>query len=429
MKKYIALFLALLIAVSFSACETESVESRSGKSKESTGRRAESNNVRADEDNVSENELDDLAGKILSAGKKLSENTGKSEEELSVFESDTATLNMLVKEAVNTYKAGITTTTYNGKTAVEATVHDVCVMNVIDDSDNYYSRSIGGENYCMVFKDNNVQLSGGDNVIDGYKLTGSETIVSLADGTPTKSNNSQDMEKYDLSVMKSDTATMNMLIKEAIYTYRAGITTTTYNGKTAAEATVQDICVENNFDYSNDFFVRKIDGVTYSMVFTVNYDKAFNVNLSGGDDLYGGNALNGSDTIVSLSNTEPNQISRPRVTSKPEERSDHYTLNVMESDGATMSILIKEAINIYIAKMSTISYNGKTAAEATVHDICVENNIDDSNDYYSREIDGVKYSMVFGEDNNIFISGGDKLYSGVEITGFETIVSLAEYNN
>ena len=144
MKKYIALFLALLIAVSFSACETESVESRSGKSKESTGRRAESNNVRADEDNVSENELDDLAGKILSAGKKISENTAKSEEELSVFESDTATLNMLVKEAVNTYKVGITTTTYNGKTAAEATVHDVCVMNVIDDSDNYYSRSIGG---------------------------------------------------------------------------------------------------------------------------------------------------------------------------------------------------------------------------------------------------------------------------------------------
>ena len=70
-------------------------------------------------------------------------------------------------------------------------------------------------------------------------------------------SSSRDYNRYDgysatevaaakISIMESDTATMNMLIKEAINTSKASITTLTYNGKTAAQASIRDICLENN---------------------------------------------------------------------------------------------------------------------------------------------------------------------------------------
>ena len=85
------------------------------------------------------------------------------EMKLSVFESDAATLNMLIKEAVNTSKASMTNTHWNGKIAAEASVHDICVENNIDDSAGYYSRTINGETYVLVWTDDkNVKIYGGD---------------------------------------------------------------------------------------------------------------------------------------------------------------------------------------------------------------------------------------------------------------------------
>ena len=91
-----------------------------------------------------------------------------------------------------------------------------------------------------------------------------------------------------ISVMESDTATMNMLVKECINTSKASITTTTYgltSPKTAASATIADICESNNLGQSgtykvadNTFFERTIGNVKYKMVYTTGH----NVEVSGG---------------------------------------------------------------------------------------------------------------------------------------------------
>ena len=91
---------------------------------------------------------------------------------LYTMESDRATLNMLLKEAINTSKASITTTKWNGATAAEATVGDVCAENDLDDSENFYSRVIGGETYELYWSDNDdLYIHGGD-----YEDQGGEAI-------------------------------------------------------------------------------------------------------------------------------------------------------------------------------------------------------------------------------------------------------------
>ena len=100
---------------------------------------------------------------------------------LSTMESDTATLNMLLKEAVNTSKASMTNTKWNGNTAAAASVHDVCVENNIDDSENYYSRHIGGTDYTMVWTDDdNLAISGGEYEATGNAIEG-QSVADLSD--------------------------------------------------------------------------------------------------------------------------------------------------------------------------------------------------------------------------------------------------------
>ena len=65
---------------------------------------------------------------------------------LSTIDSDKTTVDMVLKEAVNTYKASIWTTTYSGKNASAATVGDVfneqgLAATLLD------SRTIGGTDY------------------------------------------------------------------------------------------------------------------------------------------------------------------------------------------------------------------------------------------------------------------------------------------
>ncbi len=68
---------------------------------------------------------------------------------MSVLESDTATVNMLVKEAVNNRLAKIDTTEYAG---VKATSDDLNVGNVLTannlaSDDAFFTRDIGGSDY------------------------------------------------------------------------------------------------------------------------------------------------------------------------------------------------------------------------------------------------------------------------------------------
>ena len=105
-----------------------------------------------------------------------------------------------------------------------------------------------------------------------------------------------------ISVMESDTATLNMLVKEAINTSKASISTTTYNGAyfdkpNGKTVKIEDLCKENNLGQSgtyvvkdNSFFERKIGGSdathTYKMVFSTGK----NVEVSGG-----GKKVSGTD--------------------------------------------------------------------------------------------------------------------------------------
>ena len=98
---------------------------------------------------------------------------------LSTMESDTATVNMLLKEAVNTSKASIETTKWNGKTAKEASVKDVLAQNDIKTDHDFFTRHIGGQDYTIVWTDkDNAAIKG-----EGYE----------ADGEPIKEKNVSDL--------------------------------------------------------------------------------------------------------------------------------------------------------------------------------------------------------------------------------------------
>lgn len=115
-------------------------------------------------------------------------NSTMESKKIAEFESDAATMNMLTKEAINTYKAGIKTTTFNGKTADTCTIGDIIIQyDLSNDVDGFLQRTIGKDTYNLVYVESitgktsgNVQLSGGDMIYNGKKLTANTTIVSLA---------------------------------------------------------------------------------------------------------------------------------------------------------------------------------------------------------------------------------------------------------
>ena len=108
---------------------------------------------------------------------------------ISVMESDTATMNMLIKEAINTSKASITTTTYDGKTAAAAKIEDLCKENNLGQSgtytvsgaagSNFFNRTIASSTYKMVYSDHNVLVSGGGKSVTGTDIKADTTIASF----------------------------------------------------------------------------------------------------------------------------------------------------------------------------------------------------------------------------------------------------------
>ena len=99
-----------------------------------------------------------------------------------------------------------------------------------------------------------------------------------------------------MSVMESDCATVNMLVKEAINNQEAGITTTTYAGIAAtdkATLTVSHVLAENNLPAGTDFFTRSIGGSTYNMV--ANTTNGLTISVQAG-----GTALTGNQNIAAL---------------------------------------------------------------------------------------------------------------------------------
>ena len=110
-----------------------------------------------------------------------------SQAKLSTMESDCTTLDMLIKEAINTYHANIRTKTYNGRTADSATVGDLLTENLISSDSDFFTRTIGGTTYTFVFVEDSsksyssgsVKISGGDYNNTGKTITSYTTITSL----------------------------------------------------------------------------------------------------------------------------------------------------------------------------------------------------------------------------------------------------------
>ncbi len=102
-----------------------------------------------------------------------------SQTKLSTMESDCTTLNMMIKEAIITYKCGNKTKTYNGRTADSATVGDVCEENGVSSDSEFFKRTIGGSTYTFVFSDGDVKISGGDYNNTGTAINSYTSIISL----------------------------------------------------------------------------------------------------------------------------------------------------------------------------------------------------------------------------------------------------------
>ena len=88
-------------------------------------------------------------------------------------------------------------------------------------------------------------------------------------------------------------------------------------------------------------------------------------------------------------------------------------MSVMESDAATLNMLVKEAVNVSKINMQGITYHGAKPADATIEDVLLANNIDAGDDFYKRDIGGVEYQMVFTKNIGVEISGGNKELSDV----------------
>ncbi len=89
-------------------------------------------------------------------------------------------------------------------------------------------------------------------------------------------------------------------------------------------------------------------------------------------------------------------------------------LSVMESDAATMNMIVKEAVNTSKVELSLSQYNGKTAMLANIGDVCIAANLGQSGDYlvsdgtfFKRTIGGVSYEMVYTEKNEVEIDNED----------------------
>lgn len=110
----------------------------------------------------------------------------------STMQSDTATVNMLLKEAINTSKASISTTKYgpDSDVAKDATVFDVLYSNDIGmNADatavkgDFFDRFIGGTEYVMVFNETtkNIEMVAADDQTEDQKTLADDTTIAELD--------------------------------------------------------------------------------------------------------------------------------------------------------------------------------------------------------------------------------------------------------
>lgn len=335
-----------------------------------------------------------------------------------------------------------------------ATVNDVLAEKGIEVTSDFYSGKIDDKSYSVYFGYDSDPMEMSFKYMDdssanikGFKVTGNEPLVILmylkylgdvsedtfADIDSVISYDEflkaalgydeTDVHVTEYDVMNSDCATVNMLVKEAINVYKADIKTTVWNGKNIEDDTlsVKDILIENNLEYDDDFFSRKIDGEFYDMV--VVYSDGYFTDF----------------ITIALDDQDVAQNGYYRPLTADMTISDFYRDNsAMESDCATTGMLIKEAVNMYLANNESVTWNGKTIKDSTlsVGDVLEENQIKYDSNYFKRKINDKTYEMTIVRSDSGYglakfnvVLGDDKdniILEGVPLTDSITIAEIAE---
>ena len=94
-------------------------------------------------------------------------------------------------------------------------------------------------------------------------------------------------------------------------------------------------------------------------------------------------------------------------------------LSTMESNSATIEMLIKEAVNTSKGEIENIKYNGKDLSTATVEDVLIESNVDLSVLNVQR-IGGLDYAISWDG-----VTKGTIIISGTGITEYDATVLVS----
>ncbi|MBQ2348610.1 MAG: prepilin-type N-terminal cleavage/methylation domain-containing protein [Clostridia bacterium] len=111
---------------------------------------------------------------------------------LSTIKSDATTVDMVLKEAVNTSMAKITTTTYNSQTYATAKVSDVLTENDLDKT-ILETRFIGGDSYNIGWSGQAVHYykQDGKNTVDANAFWNADLKDLEPDGAPGSTINAE----------------------------------------------------------------------------------------------------------------------------------------------------------------------------------------------------------------------------------------------
>ena len=135
---------------------------------------------------------------------------------------------------------------------------------------------------------------------------------------------------------------------------------------------------------------------------------------------------NGSDVTVSeKADDEDNEIDEPNENDPKNENDEQSDTGITEpvnnsaleidafkKNAENLNSAIQEAVAAYNLGDTTKIWNGKTAAYATVGDVCTEKSIDRSEEFYEKEIDETEYYMVWTNSKKLTVWGGEDYQPG-----------------
>ena len=103
-------------------------------------------------------------------------------------------------------------------------------------------------------------------------------------------------------------------------------------------------------------------------------------------------------------------------------------LSTMESNAASLNMMVKEAINCSKAKIKATTWNDKNYLDATIDDVALENDLYNettkeewsaTDAFYYKSIQGKPYGIEWDEDSKQIIVTGDGYSKECSISSFD----------